>query len=355
MKIMVDAYLDNNLGDDLMIKLIAKHFSMHHFYLYSDNPAMINTFADTANITLRATALQKKDLKAIDVYLSLGGSIFQLLNWKYYYFRLKKVLLLKQLKRDKKKVVTLGSNLGPFGSKIGIKIAELELRQNDLITVRDQASYQLIQSFRGIDNCHLAEDIVYNLHDDLAEKRSGLGISAYRSIKENENNEENYRALAKISDAYTQRTGKKVYLFAFDSGNEDDIAAANAICRLCKHKDQVVVVPYLGNHQAFLQAFKSCERMIAIRFHAAVLSDYYHIPFLPVAYSNKMENLTADRKHTGSSLKLAELKPGLNLDPLLKQIISGQGLYQNFESERQSARTHMIELGKLLHGQELKS
>jgi hypothetical protein len=27
MKIVVDAYLDNNLGDDLMIKLFADHFS----------------------------------------------------------------------------------------------------------------------------------------------------------------------------------------------------------------------------------------------------------------------------------------------------------------------------------------
>ncbi len=51
-----------------------------------------------------------------------------------------KILKLIKLKNKGIKIATLGSNLGPFSSKVGTKLTEWELRQNDLVTVRDKYS-----------------------------------------------------------------------------------------------------------------------------------------------------------------------------------------------------------------------
>lgn len=51
MKTVVDAYLDNNLGDDLMIKLFADHFSERNIYIFEDNSVVRETFKKLSKIS----------------------------------------------------------------------------------------------------------------------------------------------------------------------------------------------------------------------------------------------------------------------------------------------------------------
>lgn len=37
MKVFLDAYLNNNLGDDLMIQMVANRYPQHQFYIYNCN------------------------------------------------------------------------------------------------------------------------------------------------------------------------------------------------------------------------------------------------------------------------------------------------------------------------------
>ncbi|WP_353963343.1 polysaccharide pyruvyl transferase family protein [Tepidibacillus marianensis] len=89
---------------------------------------------------MKKTRYRKSDINSIDVYLSIGGSIFQILTRKHQILRMIKILKLIKLKNKGIKIATLGSNLGPFSSKVGTKLTEWELRQNDLVTVRDKYS-----------------------------------------------------------------------------------------------------------------------------------------------------------------------------------------------------------------------
>ena len=50
MKIVLNAYLDNNLGDDLMIKLFAEYFSTDDIYINVDNTIFKEPFKDITNI-----------------------------------------------------------------------------------------------------------------------------------------------------------------------------------------------------------------------------------------------------------------------------------------------------------------
>lgn len=350
MKIVVYAYLDNNLGDDLMIKILAQRFPQHQFYIYSNSSIIKHTFRVNENIIVRKTTDRKVDLETADAYLTIGGSLFQLVSAKQKYWRIKRLRQLRKIKRKNIKIATLGSNFGPYSGKFGIRLTEWELRQNDLVTVRDKEAEGFLRQFKKIENYHLADDIVYNLPMIYKSKRidqSGLGISAYRSIREPEYNFDSYKILAAIADEYIRRTGKNVKLFAFDSENENDLSAAMHIFNFAEEKENFEIIPYLGDETYFLEQFEACERMIAIRFHSAILADIFKIPFLPVIYSNKMSNFLIDRAYVGPAFALKELSLMRDLDSLVDTIIKGEGLFNKFTGDEHNSDLHFVELEKI--------
>ncbi len=354
MDIMIFAYLDNNIGDDLMVKLLAESFPQHRFLLYSRKSVIKSSFESIDNIVIRQPELWIEDMKTASVFLSVGGSIFQAFSRPQKRYRFRRIRKLKKLKAHGLKIVTMGSNLGPYKGWLGAKLIEWELRLNDLVTVRDQEAVDLLEAFRGIKQVVLADDLVYNLEksERAPEKSCGLGIAAYRSIRPWETNFDNYRFLARLADAYIHKTGKSVRLFAFDSEDENDLWAAHQIYQLAEEKEGLSIVPYLGDQEGFLSSFQSCERMLAIRFHSAILADLYQIPFLPVAYSNKMQNLLTDRGYQGLSYLLEELNSELNADMLAEEIIQGDRLFNDFIGDRHNAHMHFEAFAKLLESLE---
>lgn len=352
MDIMVSAYLDNNIGDDLMLKLLANRFPQHQFLLYTDKSTIANTFTDIANIQIRKSTDWVKDIDRAKAHISVGGSIFQVVSRRQKIWRMKRIYRLSKLKRRKMKLATLGSNFGPYSDRWGPKLTEWELRKNDLVTVRDKEALAYLDTFKRMKKYLLADDIVYNLDPRLlnlpSEERRGLGISAYRSIRKGETNYQNFQALAALADAYIEKTGKRVSLFAFDSEKENDLVACHYIRDMAVHKGQIDIVPYMGNDRVFLKSFSSCECLVAIRFHSAILADIFQIPFLPVIYSNKMENLLKDRAFEGLSIKLSDLTKDLDMASLAEDLIRGDRLFRDFMGDSHQARLHFDCLEALL-------
>jgi len=114
-----------------------------------------------------------------------------------------------------------------------------------------------------------------------------------------------------------KKTENNVYLFAFNFENENDLSAAHHVKNLSRRKDKIVIIPFLGNVEEFLSSIQKCETMIAIRFHSAILSDIYKIPFLPIVYSNKMQNLLDDRNFKGRSIDLNNLNDNLEIESIV--------------------------------------
>lgn len=351
MKIIIDAYLDNNLGDDLMIKLLLKRFPQYQFISYTDSAVIRNTFSAFDNLTIKNSTQKNTDYKNTDLYLTIGGSRFQLASLKQRLWRVYRLRRLRRLKRNGSKIVTLGANFGPYSEKMGVKLTEWEVRKNDLITVRDQEAANFLHNFKRINNYHLADDIVYNL-DALYERkkpeRNGLGISAFRPYRQLQFSYPTYEAMAMLADRYIRETGKQVKLFAFDTEDQNDLSAALHIYNLAEEKSNYEIIPYLGDEQYFLEQYEACERVIAIRFHAAVLADIFEIPFLPVVYSNKMQNFLDDRAYEGASIKLKNLNCDLEFDVLSELIINGESLFSDFKGVHHNASIHFDELEKLL-------
>lgn len=168
MNILVSAYLDNNLGDDLMIISLSKKFPEHNFYLTSSNSTVKRTFESFDNIIFHELELSDQYLKKFSVFLSIGGSLFNDINGVLGIIRrIKRIRILRKLKKKNIRIATIGCNLGPYNNRFGPLLTKLELKQNSLTTVRDKDSFRYIQKFKNIKNNHLASDIVYNFSNQF--------------------------------------------------------------------------------------------------------------------------------------------------------------------------------------------
>jgi colanic acid/amylovoran biosynthesis protein len=354
MNIIVSAYLDNNIGDDLMLKLLAQRFTEHEFYLYTNKSVITKTFESFANVFVKPLHCQKIDIKQSKVFLTIGGSLFVDLNtFRGQINRIRRIFYIKKLKRLGKKIVTLGCNLGPYTGKIGLLLTKWELRNNNLVTVRDIESLNIIKRMRSVKNYYLGNDIVYNFKKEKIDdpKSIGLGISAYRSLKNGEINIKNYIQLAKIADNYIEKTEKNVGIFAFDSEFENDVSAAHHIYAQSNRKDKISIYTYLGDSEVFIENISKCEKFIAIRFHSAILADILNIPFYPIVYSNKMDNLLNDLDYSGVRLNLDDLREGLNVQKCVDEIIVGDNLFHKFNiNNKMNANIHFDRFGILLNG-----
>ncbi len=361
MNIILQPFIDNNLGDDLMIKLFAQKFKQHNIIILSDDNLFNSGFKGEKNITFYSPNLYKEVLEIADIHIIIGGSMFILkiesikdaVKLRYRYFESKK--LKKFAKKNNIKTAVIGANLGPFDKKkYGLKLAEYELNTKDFITVRDNYSFETLHNSTSSNisnNVTEYPDIVYGLRlslpNTIINKKYGLGISAYRSSNKKQNYD-NYLAYAKISDEFINKSGKKVAIFAFDSEDQNDLISAYYIKEFSKFPDMIEIVPYLRNSELFLKNFSACEKFLATRFHSAILSQVYDIPFYALGYSNKMKNLMTDQKKLNYFSELKDLKK--DVDKITENIISGNlAKCENIEELAQESQGHFNKIEILIN------
>ena len=83
---------------------------------------------------------------------------------------------------------------------------------------------------------------------------------------------------------------------AFDTGKEDDLFACRAVRSLMQFPDGAEIVAHHDGTE-IPAAFARCEKIIAARFHAAVLALRMGIPFFPLIFREKMRNLLSDMQY----------------------------------------------------------
>ncbi len=280
MKILIDGYIDKNLGDDLMMYLAAGRLRGHKIYM--DNTA-----------SLPVAALDADGVKP-DLRLTVTGSGFLLYNYKTALLRAGELLR----DRAKCKRAVLSCNISDFPNRFAERVIKKQLSRYDFITVRDKYSYEYIKSELPRIDCEYYPDIVFSLPKEAITDKpceGALGISAY-GLADKAANER----LAKIADEFTDKTGNRVLLFALDIGSENDLGAAKMIKGIMKHGDMAEII----KHDAMLRNIKRCEKLIGIRFHSAVISLMAGVPLIPLTYSNKTERMLTDIGFDGDIFSL---------------------------------------------------
>lgn len=355
MKILIDAYLDLNIGDDLMVQLLAEELKEHEVYLDCKNDVLFKPFEGLSNVKKTRLSHKRiirfKQMSNFDAIIKVGGSIYNVnsnrltLKWflnlpGYLYLKIKRV-----------KMVVIGCNTGPFINWMGKLVTAWELKLMDLVTVRDVKSYNFLQENK-IKRRFLFPDIVFSypvpLKKHIQEKI--LGISVYRSIGNTGKNNIHYKTLAEVADKYILDNSGEVYLIAFDAETENDLAAAYHVKSYMKNPEKAKIVGYSGNVKELTSALEICEKIIAVRFHSAILALIYKVPFIPIIYSNKLENLLADIENKEEKFYLDNLTSDSATE--IYQALEKLGQPVAVEQYKPYGRYHLLAAKYLIEGNE---
>lgn len=324
MKILLDGYLDNNLGDDAMLLLAAEGLSEHELF--------------TASADLKIDNVKYSEAKSgYDCYLKVIGSGFILDKMRWMLYRVRDM---RAERKYSPKRAVINCNISGFKNKAAEKLTQCQLRGYDFITVRDSYSYEYIK--KNIPNVHCEQypDMVFSMPESMipdVQSEEILGIAVH--------NRADCGALARVADGYIEETGKQVVLLCFDTGVENDVLAAERVYNAARYREMIKIVSYTSISDMILN-MKRCEVILGIRFHSIILSARMNIPFVPMAYSDKTVNAL---KSIGYN-NMIYPSYGFKTEDVLKSIL-GAKPYNLDRSIIEDARMHIIKFNEYIKQQ----
>lgn len=299
-KILVDAYLALNLGDDLFLKILFEKYPKVKFEMINVNAQYKDIFAVYENVKIIEDKMYKFKVKLWTSYLAkdydalifIGGSIFiQFDQWeKQYNFRKK---IINAFYKQNKKIFILGSNFGPYDDKNFVKKYEDLFKKCTDICFRDYYSYNL---FLHLENVRLEPDIVFQYsHENNKKIKNSIGFSVI-SLDDREDlviHKKEYISKLKELTLEAVKRGKTVYFFSFCE-HQGDLLMINEILDGLNLLGKVESINYTGDINKFISKFSMMESIIGVRFHACILSQVFNQGLFPIIYSDKTYNVLSD-------------------------------------------------------------
>ncbi|WP_042199053.1 polysaccharide pyruvyl transferase family protein [Paenibacillus camerounensis] len=332
MKILLEIYLAENLGDDLFLKMILERYPKVTWYIFCQKKAYDTNFLKKyKNVRLlrlphflymflyRTSLLEKYQYHFIlkklnlDAVINIGGSIFmEIKGWEKLYNRRR--FIWRKFKSKDKKSFVIGSNFGPYNGKEFVqKYSELFSYVDD-VCFRDLYSYSL---FNKLDNVRMEPDMILALEKiNIEKKRGTIGISVINlknrmHLFEHSNNY--IDKMVEIVEFYEKKE-YQVTLISFCK-EEGDEEAINEIIKK-SNSNKIGKLFYDATEiENFLNQFASFEKIIACRFHSAILSYVFQNKFYPLIYSKKTSDTLMDYKLANIMTKIEDIQM-LNLEQL---------------------------------------
>lgn len=311
MKIMLYAYVDENIGDDLFIDLICRRYKNVEFYLYvpekyinnyryiknlkcipykeiNKNLDRINRWFFKGKLTSKLYfnkmyKLDKKWVKNMDAQLWLGGSQFvETEDWKN--------VIDYKLKQQKLKDIpffSISATIGPYSSREYENAIQKVVAGYDHIVLRDKISYELLQERN---NASYTYDMVFNIESKCREKKKEVCISVIDMYG---------RTSEKLAQIYEEFIGKitKRYIalgykinFLSLCENQKDKYAIERIVR-DNNLENVRIFSYTNNLEEIINVIDNASIMIGTRYHSIVVALKFGLKVLPISYESKTDNL----------------------------------------------------------------
>lgn len=347
-KILVWAYCEENLGDDLFLKVLFDRYNYVEWTILGADKKYEDMFynVNTINYSNKFSSFIKYfiNYNKYDAFILIGGSIFMGIdNWKK---GLKdREYMVNRFKKLGKKIFILGSNFGPYDEPEFYDGYKKIFKQCEDICFRDTYSFNL---FRNLNNIRVASDIVFQLNTkNVKKEKDTLGISVISL--DNRNKLSRYKLayenkIKEIIEKYASMQNK-ITLFSFCS-KEGDVSEINNIIKLVdkKYLNFIEVVEYKGNIDEFLYKFKSMEKIIAIRFHSLILSQLFEQNVFPIIYSEKTMNTLKDMGLDKHYTYIEDIE-SLNVDKVVAALSNNK---VDVEKYILSSYDHFINLDKYI-------
>lgn len=310
-KILIEAYLQINLGDDLFIKILLDRYPKYNFLVYNRKYYTKNIFSNAKNLKnisknklmnsiFKRLKISKnisydKCLKKVDSIVNIGGSIFMEPDKeKDLYDNMEKRKKILQLK---KKYFVLGANFGPYKTEKYKENYKEFFKNCEDVCFREKYSFEL---FKELKNIRYTSDIVFSLNIEPIKSEEYILISVIKPSvrKKLENYDEIYYEQVKTFIIECINRGKKVKLMSFCK-YEGDEEAINDILKKVSSRSEISVYNYRGNIEEALDIINKAKVVIASRFHAMILGFISKKIVYPIVYSDKFINVLNDMEFKG--------------------------------------------------------
>lgn len=308
--IYINAYIANNLGDDMFVFSLCNHYPMVNFYMEAPLKYS-NVFYKIKNLTVLPTYPQTcymNLLNIIDFQVFIGGSLFMEPKSVNDIDRKFNRMLSRRLSLEIPCFI-IGVNFGEYTHQ---KFFELYRRWFETIagiSFRDIQSYKL---FNKLDNTIWAPDLIFTYKMPFIKiKDDNIIISPIyqteRSGLPDFSNNEYFDFLSIIATKYL-KMGFHIILAAFCSTQLDDIACNEIFNRIPPLLNgNVNIISYENDIEGFLQIFLNTKYIIGTRFHSIILALKNRIPVFPIIYNIKTKNIIESYSFNGNYIDILEL------------------------------------------------
>lgn len=323
MKILLHAYINQNIGDDLFLDLILKRYPNIDFYLYV--PKRIQKYYSTfsKNLTvisynetgrffqkldgklfkgyftskkyyLNLCRLHKKYTSKMNAQIWLGGSQFvETSDWK-------RILNYKQYQQTAEiPFYAISATVGPIRTQEYLeKVRNIVAGYSDFCC-RDLESYRLLGSGT---NTRVAPDMVFSIPVKSLEKKRLVCVSVINVRKRFgvESGRKYEKFVLDLINKFIKQE-YKIVLISFCENQRDTICCRKLYDQV-SDKKQVECVVYDDNLQEIVNLFSEAKYVIGTRYHSIVLGLRYGAKVLPIIYESKTKNLLDDIQKQGISV-----------------------------------------------------
>lgn len=350
--VVVRAYINNNLGDDLFLFILANRYPNQKFIAFSRTksylnlpnlhiiyvPRLLNKLVKL--ITFNKIDLAYPKLKNHPLEVLIGGSMFIEGRSSENYLNINK------------KNFYLGCNFGPYKTEKYLKKYHKIFSKVNDVCFRDEYSYNL---FKDLPNVRMASDIVFSLpelsylHLSESEQKPYVVISVMDFAQNNlEEREDEYLNFLHhlIKKFILQKYQIKLVSFCKKDGDESGIKKIQNLYFTEFEKTQISTYCYHGDILEILQIFKNADAVVGTRFHATVLGLHFRVPTLPIIYSQKTKNMLDLIRFAG---KIFDFNKNLQIDEYINDSFYSQPKI-NHEIYR-NAEKHFVNLDKELNNE----
>lgn len=325
-RVFVDAYLYNNLGDDLFVDVLTQRYPETDFVCISRfyRPVTGNILTVSKRLAekmLGMNALRKKEISRSDLIVSIGGSMY-----------------IESESKDnciydaEKDLYILGANFGPWKTQEYVEKFRKAFSRAKDVSFRDSASEKLFEELPAV---RYSPDILFSLPVPRVSQKKQVFISVMKASAEHS---EANALIRKQAQAFHEQ-GYEIVLGSF-CDLQGDTEACRKVASQLPFETRIIV--YDGDRQKILEEMAASEKIIASRFHALVLGLRMGKEVLPVSYSVKTDRLLEDLGLKGAGIRLQDSSSNEE-SPLWISLDSGK-----MESLSKGAEGHFKKLDEVL-------
>ena len=344
MKIYINAYLNQNLGDDLFIKTLTSRYNMHEFYSISNGIYYENSCFDHLKIysnkffyrIIRKFKLQKHLANMCNLVITIGGSM---------YIEKNDHDKNKDFKLGKQKRYILGCNFGPYKTEKYFNNVKKAFELAEDVCFREKYSYEL---FKDLNNVRYAPDILFSANINNVKitnkKRAVLSIISCQRKCGEEYKEDYEKKMIELIKFLLKRN-YDICLMSFCK-NEKDEEAIESILHRCDEETRTKIETYYyrGNIEEALNVIGNSSLVVGSRFHANILGMIMGKSIIPVIYSDKTKHVLEDMKINIKTIDIKNIKEfdinSISQEDLTKVI--------DVSKEKEESEKHFEKLDEIL-------